>query len=56
MGAVSGTLTVNPDKMRSSIDPALYATDLADYLVLKGVSFREAHRIVGEIVTTAVQG
>ena len=55
MGAVLSTLTVHPDKMRSSIDPALYATDLADYLVLKGVSFREAHRIVGEIVTAAEQ-
>jgi argininosuccinate lyase len=55
MGAVLGTLTVNPDKMRASIDPALYATDLADYLVMKGVPFREAHRVVGQLVTTAEQ-
>ena len=53
MSAVLSTLTVDPDRMRSSIDPALYATDLADYLVRKDVPFREAHRIVGEIVVAA---
>ena len=31
-------------------DPFLMATDVADYLVVKGVPFREAHRIVGRIV------
>jgi argininosuccinate lyase len=31
-------------------DPLLMATDLADYLVVKGVPFREAHRVVGRIV------
>ncbi|OKP01893.1 argininosuccinate lyase [Xenorhabdus eapokensis] len=30
------------------------ATELADYLVAKGVPFREAHHIVGEIVVTAI--
>ncbi|MFD0709741.1 argininosuccinate lyase [Photorhabdus luminescens] len=30
------------------------ATELADYLVAKGVPFREAHHIVGEIVITAL--
>jgi argininosuccinate lyase len=28
----------------------LYATDLADYLVLKGVSFRSAHEAIGKLV------
>jgi len=55
MEAVLRTLTVNPDRMRASVDPAVYATDLADYLVLKGMSFREAHRTIGGIVTTAEQ-
>jgi len=31
-------------------DEMLMATDVADYLVIKGVPFREAHRIVGRIV------
>jgi argininosuccinate lyase len=31
-------------------DPLLLATDLADYLVRKGVPFREAHEIVGKRV------
>jgi len=34
-------------------DPALLATDLADWLVLKGVPFREAHHAVGALVTKA---
>ena len=31
-------------------DPALLATDLADYLVRKGMPFREAHHVVGAVV------
>jgi argininosuccinate lyase len=34
-------------------DPALLATDLADYLVRKGVPFRQAHHAVGSIVGLA---
>jgi argininosuccinate lyase len=34
-------------------DPALLATDLADYLVLKGLPFRQAHHGVGAIVALA---
>ena len=34
-------------------DPALLATDLADYLVRKGVSFRHAHHAVGVLVANA---
>ena len=30
-------------------DPILLATDIADYLVLKGVPFRNAHEIVGKL-------
>ena len=36
-------------------DPALLATDLADYLVRKGVAFREAHHAVGAVVRLAEQ-
>lgn len=31
------------------------STELADYLVAKGVPFREAHHIVGEVVVTAIK-
>src|SRR5262245_37596394 len=34
-------------------DPALLATDLADYLVRKGVPFRQAHHAVGSVVGLA---
>ena len=36
-------------------DPALLATDLADYLVRKGVPFRTAHHAVGAVVKLAEQ-
>jgi len=35
-------------------DPMLLATDLADYLVKKGVPFRHAHELVGKAVAEAV--
>jgi len=38
---------------RAASDPALLATDLADYLVLKGTPFREAHHAVGAVVALA---
>jgi argininosuccinate lyase len=34
-------------------DPALLATDLADYLVRKGMAFRQAHHVVGTMVALA---
>jgi argininosuccinate lyase len=34
-------------------DPALLATDLADYLVRKGLPFRQAHHLVGAVVALA---
>ena len=38
---------------RASADPTLLATDLADYLVLKGMAFRQAHHVVGAVVAQA---
>jgi len=34
-------------------DPALLATDLADYLVRQGMPFRQAHHVVGSVVALA---
>jgi len=45
------TVTINEDKLREQLkDESLYATDLADYLVLKGIAFRKAHEIVGKLI------
>jgi argininosuccinate lyase len=44
------TLIANPEKMLLSVDDSLSATDLADYLVRKGVPFREAHHIAAQAV------
>jgi argininosuccinate lyase len=38
---------------RAVSDPALLATDLADYLVRKGMPFRQAHHVVGAVVALA---
>ncbi len=56
-GTLAG-ITVNPAKCAAAVsDPALLATDLADYLVERGVPFREAHHAVGAVVKLAeVQG
>jgi len=48
------TLKVNDERMKSALDDSLYATDLADYLVKRGIPFREAHRLVGKIVQEAM--
>jgi argininosuccinate lyase len=40
---------------RAAADPLLLATDLADWLVRKGVAFRDAHHIVGSAVALAEQ-
>eukprot|EP00658_Telonema_sp_P-2_P039603 TRINITY_DN28306_c0_g1_i3.p1 TRINITY_DN28306_c0_g1~~TRINITY_DN28306_c0_g1_i3.p1 ORF type:complete len:339 (-),score=96.30 TRINITY_DN28306_c0_g1_i3:398-1414(-) len=47
---VLSTLTISPDKMRSALQPEMLATDLAEYLVRKGVPFRETHHTAGEAV------
>ncbi len=47
------TLTFRPEAMRLAVEaPALYATDVAEELVRRGVPFREAHRRVGELLKT----
>jgi argininosuccinate lyase len=47
---ILSTLTVRPERMRDALDPFMLATDLADYLVRKGVPFRETHHISGRCV------
>ena len=53
MAGVLSTLAIRPERMRRALDPMLLATDLADYLVQRGVPFREAHGLVGQAVRRA---
>ncbi|KAK0546390.1 argininosuccinate lyase [Tilletia horrida] len=48
-GTIS-TLSIFPEKMRAALTPDMLATDLADYLVRKGIPFRETHHISGSAV------
>jgi argininosuccinate lyase len=49
-----GGVTARPDRMRAALAEGFAtATDLADYLVRKGVPFRDAHEIVARAVRQA---
>jgi argininosuccinate lyase len=49
-GTLAG-MTVCKEACKQAVsDPLLLATDLVDYLVLKGVPFRDAHHVVGALV------
>ena len=50
---VLATLTVNAEKMAASLVPEMLATDLAEYLVRKGIPFRETHHVAGAAVRLA---
>lgn len=50
---VASTLNINRAKMEGALTMDMLATDLADYLVRKGVPFRETHHISGDCVRTA---
>jgi argininosuccinate lyase len=50
---VLSTLRINPDKMMMGLSADMLATDLAEYLVRKGVPFRETHHISGAAVKMA---
>jgi argininosuccinate lyase len=55
MAGVISSLKVNTQRMRDALDDGLLATDLADYLVRRGVPFREAHHLVGQMVRLSVE-
>jgi argininosuccinate lyase len=51
MAGMLGTLKINSNKMKEAVKMGfLNATEVADYLVLKGLAFRDAHGLVGSIV------
>jgi argininosuccinate lyase len=56
--AVAGTLAelrFSPSRMRAAVSSLMMATDLADYLVARGVSFRDAHGSVGQLVRESLE-
>jgi argininosuccinate lyase len=47
---------LNSERMRAAASKGMMnATELADYLVRKGIPFREAHETVGKIVVSAIE-
>jgi len=51
-----GTLKVNAENARKALERGyILATDLADYLVKKGLAFRAAHEVVAKLVSYAVE-
>ncbi len=53
MAGLIRTLQLRPERMAVQLEPSLLATDLADYLVKKGMPFRQAHGAVGQVVQLA---
>lgn len=56
MAELLGNLRFNTDRMKKATQTGfITATDLADYLVMKNVPFREAHGIVGRAVAFCIE-
>jgi argininosuccinate lyase len=54
--AVAGsvaTMEFHPARCAAAVDAAMLATDLADFLVRRGVPFRQAHEMIGRLVRAA---
>jgi len=50
---VISTLSTQPKKMHAALTPEMLATEIADYLVRRGVPFREGHHVSGQVVVLA---
>lgn len=55
VAAAIRTLRINEQRMSAALDHAMLATDVAEYLVRKGVPFRDAHHASGRAVALAEQ-
>jgi argininosuccinate lyase len=53
MAGVIESLTINKDRCLNAMSSQMMSTDLADYLVKKGIPFRDAHGAVGRVVRKA---
>jgi argininosuccinate lyase len=47
------TLQIKAERMAEDLDDFMLSTDLADYLVRRGVPFRQSHDLVGQVVKRA---
>jgi argininosuccinate lyase len=55
MAKLLGEISFNRERLKAATEKGfLVATDMADYLVVKGMTFREAHEIVGKLVLYAL--
>jgi argininosuccinate lyase len=52
IGSIS-SMEISVKRCAAAVDSGMLATDLADFLVRKGVPFREAHEAVGRLVRAA---
>jgi argininosuccinate lyase len=50
VGGALAECEFKPARMRAALSSTMMATDLADYLVRRGATFREAHGAVGRLV------
>jgi argininosuccinate lyase len=53
VGGALAELEFRPERMLAAVSSGMMATDLADHLVRHGVSFRDAHGVVGGLVREA---
>jgi len=54
MSGLMASTKINAARMKYSMQSYILATDVADYLVNKGLSFREAHDVVSRVVSYAI--
>jgi len=51
-----GTIKLNRDRLGEAVFQGfMTATDMADYLVMKGLPFRDAHEVVGKVVSFCIK-
>jgi argininosuccinate lyase len=55
MSGALQSITIHSERMRLAIDAGMLATDLADYLVAKGIPFRQAHELAGKAVQKSAE-
>ncbi|HZW03769.1 MAG TPA: lyase family protein, partial [Anaerolineaceae bacterium] len=53
MSGLLESLAIEPKAMAAALDPSMLATELADDLVRRGVPFRTAHSLIGQVVRKA---
>ncbi len=54
---IQGNIKVNKERLKGLFDDeSLFATDMAEYLVNKGMAFQEAHETVGKLIAYCIRG